>query len=149
MQCCFWHLQYVKGILRFTSSYICTFPMKLRSKSIDYAHDDDVIKMKSPCLLSFSHGQVIYSNLATVATVIFWSWAAKVTLCSPSTAWDDSSRTMMVNQANFVDKLSSNYFHNITRWRATVTLRSLSRLSLRRSVQSVTVYIEVSVFVHQ
>ena len=27
--------------------------MKLRSKSIDYAHDDDVIKMKSPCLLSF------------------------------------------------------------------------------------------------
>ena len=43
----------VKGILRFTSSYICTFPMKLRSKSFDYAHDDDVIKMKSPCLLSF------------------------------------------------------------------------------------------------
>ena len=29
MQCCFWHFQYVKGILRFTSSYICTFPMKL------------------------------------------------------------------------------------------------------------------------
>ena len=27
--------------------------MKLRSKSFDYAHDDDVIKMKSPCLLSF------------------------------------------------------------------------------------------------
>ena len=51
----------VKGILRFTSSYICTFPMKLRSKSIDYAHDDDVIKMKSPCLLSFSQGQVIKS----------------------------------------------------------------------------------------
>ena len=83
----------------------------------------------------FSQGQVIYSNLATVATVILWSWAETETLCSPSTVWDDSSRTMMVKQANFVDELSWNYFHNITRWRATVTLRSLSRLSLRRSVR--------------
>ena len=82
----------------------------------------------------FSQGQVIYSNLATVTTVILWSWAETVTLCSPSTVWDDNSSTM-VKQANFVNKLSSNYFHSITRWRATVTLRSLSRLSLRRSVR--------------
>ena len=82
----------------------------------------------------FSQGHPIYSNLATVATVILWSWAETVTLCSPSTVWDDNSSTM-VKQANFVNKLSSNYFHSITRWRATVTLRSLSRLSLRRSVR--------------
>ena len=59
MQCCFWHLQYVKGILWFTSSYSCTFPMKPRSKAFNYAHDDDVIEMKSTCLWSFSQGQVI------------------------------------------------------------------------------------------
>ena len=94
--------------------HIFALNIKLRSKSFDYAHDDDVIKMKSPCLLSFSQGQVIYSNLATVATVILWSSTETVAICSPSTVWDDNSSTM-VKQANFVDKLSSNYFHNITR----------------------------------
>ena len=65
MQCCvrhvYKHFQYVKGKFRFTSSYIGTFPMKPRSKAFEYAPDDDVIKMKSPCLLSFSQGQVIKS----------------------------------------------------------------------------------------
>ena len=142
----------VKGILRFTSSYIGTIPMKPWLTAIGYA-PELIIKSSKWSLrvcYHFSQGQVInnQSNLATVATVILWSWAETVTLCSPSTVWDDNSSTM-VKQANFVDKLSSNYFHNITRWRATVTLRSLSWLSLRRSVRSVTVCIEVSVFVHQ
>ena len=136
MQCCFWHLQYVKGILRFTSSYIGTFPMKPRSKAFNYAHDDDVIKMNSQYFYHFSQGRVINNQIPqAVATVNLLSWAETVTPCSSSTVWDDNSSTM-VKQANFVDKLSSNYFHNITRWGATVTPRSLSRLSLRQSVRS-------------
>ena len=137
IHCIYRHFQYVKRILRFTSSYIGTFPMKPWLTVFHYAPElmMTLSKWSLRVCYHFSQGQVIYSNLATVATVILWSWAETVTICSPSTVWDDNSSTM-VKQANFVDKLSSNYFHNITRWGETATLRSLSRLSLRQSVRS-------------